>query len=508
MSADGRFVAFQSDATNLVPGDTNGAPDIFVRDRQLGTTTRVSVDSAGQEANFGAFLPSISADGRFVVFGSLATNLVADDTNGEQDIFVHDRVTGTTELVSANSAEQQGNGTSFASAISADGRYVAFASHAVNLIPGDTNGQADVFVRDRQAGTTERVSVTSAGQQQDGPALNVAINGDGRFVAFDSFATNLVPGDTNDTLDVFVHDQTTGTTERVDVGTAGQQASGGGSLETISADGRYIVFDSGSPNLVPGDTNDPNQPDVFVRDRLASTTERVSVGSGGEQANAASFGRAISADGRIVALASDASNLVPADTNGFGDAFVRDRVAFTTKRVSVSGTGDQGDGHSGASGLSADGTLVAFVSGASNLVPGDTNDTFDVFVAGIELPPPSTPDCSTSNRGQIIAQNGDRATFSGRAETSGAGQPSGSETYNDRGPVDRFVMRSVSIEAIVCAGRDASVFGQALVDGDEVSFQINLHDGGGRHRDTYRVQLSSGYDSGDQTLRTGNVTVR
>jgi Tol biopolymer transport system component len=204
ISADGRFVAFVS-ADNLVPGDTNDNLDIFVHDRKTGATERVSVDSAGNQANVigSTSEAAISADGRFVAFNS-ANNLVPGDTNDNFDIFVHDRKTGATERVSVDSAGNQGNGAAVA-AISADGRFVAFQSVADNLVLGDTNGAIDVFVHDRKTGATERVSVDSAGNQANYESVSPAISGDGRFVAFVSLADNLVPGDTNGTYDVFVH---------------------------------------------------------------------------------------------------------------------------------------------------------------------------------------------------------------------------------------------------------------------------------------------------------------
>ena len=227
ISADGRFVAFASKAGNLVPGDSNGTFDIFVHDRQTGATERVSVDSAGAQGNNNSAFPAISADGRFVAFVSEASNLVAGDTNGAEnafagsDVFVHDRATGQTERMSVDSAGGQANNNFIEStAISADGRFVAFVSAASNLVPGDTNGTLDVFVPDRHTGATERVSVDSAGGQANSPFLAVgglAISADGRLVAFDSLASNLVPGDTNGTLDVFVPDRHTGATERVSV---------------------------------------------------------------------------------------------------------------------------------------------------------------------------------------------------------------------------------------------------------------------------------------------------
>jgi Tol biopolymer transport system component len=329
ISADGRYVAFQSTASDLVGGDTNGVSDVFVRDRVAGTTQRVSVDSGGAQADGGSYLPSISADGRYVAFLSYATNLVGGDTNGISDIFVRDRQSGTTERVSVGPSGAQGNADSYgAPSISADGRYVAFLSNARNLVSGDTNSAPDVFVRDRQSGTTERASVDSSGVQGDGPSASCAISADGRCVVFQSSATNLVPGDTNGVSDVFVHDRQSGITERVSVASGGAQGNGSSyspSVPAISADGRTIAFVSYASDLVGGDAN--GAADVFVRDRQSGTTGRVSVDSGGAQGNGSSgyFGCAISADGRFVAFASDASNLVSGDSNAHSDVFVRDR---------------------------------------------------------------------------------------------------------------------------------------------------------------------------------------
>jgi Tol biopolymer transport system component len=254
---------------------------------------------------------------------------------------------------------------------------------ATNLVPGDTNGTGDVFVRDRQAGITERVSVGPGGVQGNRFSNGRALSPDGRFVAFNSLAANLVPGDTNGTFDVFVRDRDTGTTERVSVGPGGVQADVGGALGALSADGRFVAFESLSSNLVPGDTNGTT--DVFVRDRQTGTTRRISLGPGGVQGDGQSFGAQISADGRFVAFASNATNLAPGDTNGESDVFVRDRRTGTTLRASLGPGGVRGNGQSNNPGLSADGRFVAFLSFATNLVPGDTNDTQDVFLR--VLPP-------------------------------------------------------------------------------------------------------------------------
>ena len=383
ISADGRFVAFYSHASNLVAGDTNGKADVFVHDRQAGATTRISVDSAGAQANEGSFDPAISADGHFVAFESLASNLVAGDTNGKADVFVHDRLTGTTERVSVDSAGNQA--TDFFSgsrrpAISADGRFVTFDSTAT-LVAGDTNNHPDVFVHDRQTGATTRVSVDSVGNQTGGGALP-AISGDGRFVAFLSDTSDLVPGDTNGALDVFVHDRQTGATTRVSVDSAGnQEDSNNGRYRdvAISGDGRFVAFASDASNLVAGDTNGTG--DVFVHDRQTGATTRVSVDSAGGQGNneSGNGGLDISGDGRFVAFESVASNLIESDTI-FEDVFVHDRLTGATTRVSVDSAGRQADHVSTHPSISDDGRFVAFESLASNLVAGDTNGIWDIFV--------------------------------------------------------------------------------------------------------------------------------
>lgn len=332
VSADGRYVAFQSSATNLVPDDTNGRDDIFVRDRVAGTTERVSVSSTGEQANLGSGAiggPSISADGRFVAFESFASNLVPGDTNGLADIFVHDRETGTTTLVSASTAGGPSNGFSFHASISGDGSHVAFLSAASNLVPGDTNAAFDAFVRDLSAGTTERVSVSSSGQEGNGPSGAVgpsSISADGSRVAFISAASNLVADDANGAFDVFVRDRVAGETILVSRSTSGVQGASDSTGSSISADGNHVVFVSSAANLVSQDTN--GALDVFAHDVEAGTTSRVSVGAGGQEGNAGSLQPAVSGNGRAVAFASDASNLVEGDTNGVTDVFVRQR-AFT-----------------------------------------------------------------------------------------------------------------------------------------------------------------------------------
>jgi Tol biopolymer transport system component len=380
ISADGCYVAFDSIATNLVSGDTNGSEDIFVEICQTGVTERASVASDGTQGNgdSGNTQISISADGRYVVFDSIATNLVNGDTNGSWDAFVHDRQTGVTERISVASDGTQGNGASYGGSITVDGRFVAFFSEASNLVSEDTNGKSDVFVHDRQTGVTERVSIATDSTQGDRDSEYPSISADGRVVAFDSGASNLVSGDNNLKMDVFVHDRQTGVTERLSVASDGTEGNGHSYTGEITADGHYVVFLSYASNLVSEDTNATR--DIFVYDRQTDKTERVSVASDGTQGNDWSEHPSISADGRYVAFSSQASNLVTEDINGSSDVFAHDRQTGVTVRVSVASDGTQGNRYSEYSSISADGRNVAFNSLATNLVSGDTNECYDVFV--------------------------------------------------------------------------------------------------------------------------------
>jgi Tol biopolymer transport system component len=371
VSANGRFVAFTSQATDLVPGDTNDRQDAFVIDRKNGRTQRVSVSTSGAQAKAGpnpdggSAALGISANGRYVLFRSDASNLVPGDTNGKMDAFVCDRAIGKTRRIppaglgvyagalSANGryavlqADENvyrydlrrrhllpltagANGWSEEPSVSAHGRYVAFTSIASNLVRGDTNKLPDVFVRDVLTGKTTRASVTSAGRQGTGKRYSngsnaPTISSDGRYVAFHSDMTNLVRGDTNRIFDIFVHDRVTGKTQRVSVSSTGRQAnaeSGGG--ESFSVDGRYVAFSSLATNLVARDRNDIT--DVFIRDLRKHRTRLVSLGlhGQGDDASWVGLGAAFTHDGRYILFASWAANLVPDDTNGVADVFVRD----------------------------------------------------------------------------------------------------------------------------------------------------------------------------------------
>ena len=313
ISANGRHVAFISTATNLIADDTNGYADIYVYDRETGLSHRVSIDSEGNQSNSHSSKPTTSFDGRYVAFTSGADNLVLDDTNGVSDVFVYDHTTGDMTRVSVDSEGNQGNMRSTSPSISADGRFVSFMSEASNLIPDDTNSDYDIFVHDRLTGETTRVSVDSEGNQANYGSSEVSsISANGRYVTFSAFSTNLVTDDSNGVTDVFVHDRETGDTTRVSINTEGIEGNNVSAMPSISADGRYVTFYSYATNLVPDDTN--GYKDIFVHDRDTGETLRASLDSEGNEANNSSNRPAISADGSYVTFESLASNLVTEDT--------------------------------------------------------------------------------------------------------------------------------------------------------------------------------------------------
>jgi Tol biopolymer transport system component len=405
ITPDGRHVAFESAAANLVSNDANGVLDVFVHDRVTGATVRVSVDSAGAEGDGDSVAPALSEDGRFVAFHSFATNLVSGDTNGDPDVFVHDRDpdgngvfdegNGVTTRVSVKSDGGQGNGRSRFPSISGDGSLVVFASDSTNLVNGDSNGRSDVFLHDRGTAATTRVSVDSSGNEGDGDSRAPAIAADGGFVAFQSLATNLVANDTNGRADVLVRDLASSTTFRVSVDSSGVEGDNHSfGPPAITPDGEFVAFYSFAGNLVPFDGN--LLADVFVHRVPTGVTTRVSVAPSGNQPNDGSELPAISSSGRFVAFESDASNLVANDANGARDAFVFDVLTATMTMVSANCAGLAGSGASRFVALSADGQLAAFGSEAGDLVGGDTNSVSDVFVRDLTV---EEPDASWNNYG-------------------------------------------------------------------------------------------------------------
>lgn len=392
ISANGRIVIFDSTATNLVPEDRNGPiRDVFAMDRVSGTRVIVSAGSPETGADGPSTAAVSSADGSVIVFTSEATNLVAGDTNGVADVFAR-RADGSIVRVSHGVEGAEANGASYQPDVSENGRFVVFTSEATNLAPEDTNGVADVFVVDLATLATGRVSLGTRGQA-NARSSSPAISANGRVVAFESAATNLVPSDTNGVADVFVVELARRGIERVSVGDNGQQNRAVSppflQVPDLSEDGRYVVFESDATNLVEDDAN--RRTDVFRRDRERDDTLLVSASTDQVQGNNDSFGPRITASGGFVTFQSFASNLVQGDDGPREDVFVRDLRRDATSVISVTSDGSPRQAEVLGQvlqrpAISASGTIAAFASSAPNLVPGDDNGLVDVFLRRLDAP--------------------------------------------------------------------------------------------------------------------------
>lgn len=357
---DGRYVAFHSSSTHIIPGDTNGQRDVFLRDRLTGKVELISVSTGGEQGNGGSSGGPISDDGRYVGFHSRASNLVPGDTNGTGDVFVRDRLEGTTIRVSVAADGTEANGGSQQYGMSADGMRFAIDTAATNMTP---EGKAGIFVRDLRTGENTHASVASDGTPADDAVNCPAISADGNVVAFCSLDADLVGGDTFGYNDIFVHDLTTGETERVSVSVDGAQAGANSYYPVLSGDGRFVAYYSDADDLVPWDVNGAT--DVFLRDRLTDTTELVSVNSSGEQSmctqclGAWSENPSISRDGRYVSFETWGTNMFPNDSNYLMDIVVHDRATGTTQLASAGPDGKQVYGAILGI-LSADGGSIVF----------------------------------------------------------------------------------------------------------------------------------------------------
>lgn len=368
ITPDGRFVVFVSRASDI--GTVGVGRQVLLSEPGAGTLQQVSLGVGAAPPNEGSYtdLPSISADGRYVAYDSLATNLVAGDTNGVADVFVWDRFSSETRLVSSSSDSTLGNGPSGAGSISGDGRIVCFGSSSSNLVPGDANSQHDVFVKDMTTGAIELASLSSAGLQASGSSGACSISADGRFVAFGSNAENLVAGGQNGFYDIFVRDRALGYTELISMSSDGMPSDGTSFLPSISGDGNRVAFESDG-RLAP---NDPgNSPDIYLRDRSTGRTTLVSRSWDRSTAgnNVSWMGANISADGGFVVFLSWANNLVLDDIRDTGDTFIYDVARDALTRVSMTADGDEGNFASGTGQAADGGRLVAFESLATNLDP-------------------------------------------------------------------------------------------------------------------------------------------
>ncbi len=380
---DGRYVVFQSSASNLISGDTNNSEDIFLKDVTTGAIQRVSVATDGTQGNGDSYEPSITSDGHYVAFYSDANNLVANDTNGQRDVFLKDITTGAIQLVSRAADGTQGNWGSCCPSVTLDGRYVVFRSFASNLVLGDTNSVYDIFLKDVTTGAIRRVNVAADGTQANlySFSTSASITPDGRYVVFRSDASNLVSGDTNSVFDIFLKDVTTGAIQRVSTAADGAQGNGHSVDPWITPDGRYVVFRSTANNLVLGDTNGKH--DIFLKDVITGTIQRVSVAADGSESNGNSYrfgySSPITLDGRYVVFRSEASNLVLEDTNNQADIFLKDTITGEIQLVSATADHIEGNGFSDTPSITADGRYIVFYSLANNLVSNDSNGEADVF---------------------------------------------------------------------------------------------------------------------------------
>jgi len=383
ISGDGRFVAFQSLATNLAAGDTNGVNDIFVKDLHSGAVSRVGVTAAGVGPNNHCYFPAISGDGRLVAFQSPATNLVPGDTNKLSDIFLKDLQTGALTRISTGASGQQADGMSQSVSLSDDGSVAAFVSRASNLVPGDDNGVADIFVRNL---TTGEILVASSAE--DGTLANgssefsgrhrAALSEDGRLVAFSSIADNLSDDD-GAGWDIFVKDLKTGKVALASIGEYDDQPADGDSYQpSMSADGRYVAFTSTASNLVDGDLN--GRADVFVKDLATGKVEMISDAWANDTGPGYSRHPAISGDGRYVAFTRVNLDLVSSDV------FVKDRYAGTQLLINTNAAGLPSDMESKMPDFSARGARIIFLSYSTDLVPDDTNRRPDVFLTTLLSP--------------------------------------------------------------------------------------------------------------------------
>ena len=391
---DGNLVAFKSDASTLDPTVRNGFFNVFVRDRDSLTTERVSQAlPIGTQPDQNSFPPGLDGSGEIVAFGSAATNLVIGDFNHSPDLFIVDRTSQTTSIATLLGGGFAGGGLpDLPPGVSIDGNLVVFTSSENDLVNNDSNGLSDVFVFDRRDNTITLISVATVGGSQ-GKAANAAsiggsISHDGCIVAFVSDATNLTPKDTDESCDVFVRDRCNGVTELIAKQTQGTCRTLG-FLPAVSADGSLVAFASDASDLVAGDSNGAT--DIFVFDRGSRTTTLVSKSPAGASGDGPSQSPSISASGRFVVFQSAAANLTDGASNGRTQVFVADLTTGQLQPVSMASSGDLGDNDSTAPQISADGTTVVFQSDATNLVPGDTNGVTDVFAVVNQLSFTATP---------------------------------------------------------------------------------------------------------------------
>jgi len=394
-SGDGRFVVYEK--------NSGSSANIFLHDIDADTTKQVSVSSSGITGNSVSYAPSISDDGRFVAFESRANNLISGDSNGSSDIYLHDTSNDETTRVSVSSGDSQGNNASYSPSLSGDGRFIVFQSYASNLVAGDSNARADIFVHDTLNDETTRVSVATGGLQSNGDSHAPFISSDGRFIAYESDATNLVANDTNGKRDVFLYDISSRETTRVSIATGEAEGDGRSFSANLSSDGKLVAYRSEATNLVTGDTNGAR--DIFIHNTETGETTRLSQTETGGETNADAEPATLSADGRYLAYTSFATNIVSGDTNGRRDVFVHDTIADEVKRVSLSDSRAQANADARAAWISSDGHYIFFQSAATNLVSRDNNGALDVFRVPNPLNPPVKIILETDHQNDVLVSS-------------------------------------------------------------------------------------------------------
>jgi Tol biopolymer transport system component len=387
ISQDGRYVAFATGSSNLVSGDTNGVSDVFVKDRQTGAIVRANTSSTGAQMPGTGGLSSglqMSDNGRFVAFEAVHPGLVSGYSNTYKDIYVKDLQTGSIEIDSVSSAGSYGNANAAQFDLSADGRYLVFGSNASNLVANDTNGQPDIFVRDRLLNTTTLLSQAPGGTIANDGSLAPTISCDGAYVAFTSSASNLVSNDVNGAADVFLVDRVGGRTIDITFNGNATPNAANSRFPQLSCDGSTLLFYSAASNLVSNDTN--GSIDIFTYDIYSGAMDRVNVSSSGTQstrdANADYSSGALSYDGRYVVFSSYDASLASGDTNGAtSDILIRDRRNGTTDILSKRTASTATTSTSFLPSISSSGKYAAYASDDTGLVSGDTNGNYDVFIS-------------------------------------------------------------------------------------------------------------------------------
>lgn len=471
VSSDGRYVVFASDSTNLVNNDNNGATDIFVYDRQASTFEIVSRQSDGDSSNGNSYEPAISGDGRWVVFCSFASNLVGGDDNNRPDIFLYDRDDNEVRRLSDAPNGDDGNDNSCGqSDLSSNGQYVAFVSNASNLVVSDTNNVRDVFIYNRGDDSIRRITAES-GAQASATSDRPTISDDGRYIAFQSDASNLVSGDDNNQSDIFVYDRSDNDMERVSEKQDGTDNSTGSFSPAISGDARFVVFESGDGTLVSGDNN--GKTDIFLHVRDGNAIERISLQTDEGQANDNSIQASISTDGRYVTFTSAATNLDELNGETVTNIFVRDRTAGTTTSVSYTTEDDPGNNSSDTPQISGNGRYIVFASAATNLLPEDTNTRADVYLWDKDgVPPAETTFVITP----AVAQAG--SIFTGQIT---AFQPNSSVSV---------IVNGQNVGALLTDGNGNASFGLNSSNANDGRYFVRVFDTAGNDR-TARFVVAS-----------------